>query len=58
MAKPLPADEHVPMTRPDLMLAQHEQDYGHCYTFADLDDGRIMHFVWNALTFSEDGGLT
>ena len=53
-----PPDEHVPMTRPDLMLAQHDQDYGHSYTFADLDDGRIMHFVWNALTFSEDGGLT
>ena len=58
MAKQLPVSEHVPMTRPDLMLALHEQQYGHASTFVDLDDGRIMHWAGNAHALSEDGGLT
>ena len=48
----------VPMTRPDLMLAMHEQDYGHSSSFVDLSDGRIMHFTGNNYRLSDDGGLT
>jgi hypothetical protein len=46
------------MTRPDLMLAHHMQNYGHSSTFVDLDDGQIMHFVHNCYFLSGDGGLT
>lgn len=49
---------NVPMTLPELMLAQHEQDYGHSSTFVTLDDGRIMHFAHDGFFLSDDGGLT
>ena len=34
---------NVPMTMPELVLAEHENAYGHESTFVELDDGRITH---------------
>ena len=49
---------NVPMTLPDLMIAEHETECGHESTFVELDDGRVMHHAgyWNS--YSEDGGVT
>lgn len=58
MTEQMPVSAHVPMTRPDLMLAQYEQQCGHASTFVNLDDERIMHWAGNAYAVSEDGGLT
>jgi len=49
---------NVPMTLPELMLAEHDTTYGHSSTFAELDDGRILHVAAAWKNYSEDGGLT
>ena len=49
---------NVPMTLPELMLAEHETTCGHSSTFVELDDGRILHVVGHQKNYSEDGGLT
>ena len=49
---------NVPMTLPELMLAEHDTSYGHSSTFAELDDGRILHVAAAWKNYSEDGGLT
>ena len=49
---------NVPMTLPELMLAEHEPICGHESTFVELDDGRILHVAGFWKNYSEDGGLT
>jgi hypothetical protein len=49
---------NVPMTMPELMLAEEETACGHSSTFAELDDGRVMHVAAAWRSYSEDGGLT
>ena len=49
---------NVPMTLPDLMLAEHETEYGHESTFVELEDGRILHVAAYWKNYSEDGGIT
>ena len=49
---------NVPMTRPEEVLAVHETRYFHSSTFAELDDGRILHAANRTFTTSDDGGLT
>ena len=49
---------NVPMTLPELMLAEHETICGHSSTFVGLDDGRILHVAGSWKNHSEDGGLT
>ena len=36
---------NVPMTLPELMLAEHETICGHSSTFVELNDGRILHMA-------------
>ena len=36
---------NVPMTLPELVLAEHETICGHESTFVELDDGRILHLA-------------
>ena len=49
---------NVPMTLPELMLAEHDTICGHSSTFVELDDGRVLHVAAFWKSFSEDGGLT
>ncbi len=49
---------NVPMTLPEQVLAVHETNYGHCSSFVQLDDGRILHVGGGDFTTSEDGGIT
>ena len=49
---------NVPMTMPELMLAEHETICGHSSTFVERDDGRILHVAGFWKNYSEDGGLT
>ena len=49
---------NVPMTLPELMLAEHDTPFGHSSTFLELDDGRILHWAGHQRTHSDDGGLT
>ena len=49
---------HVPMTRPDELLAVHETRFFHSSTFTRLTDGRLLHAAHSHFTTSEDGGLT
>ena len=49
---------NVPMTLPELMLAEHTTCCGHASTFVELDDGRILHMACHWKNHSEDGGLT
>ena len=49
---------NVPMTLPELMLAEHETACGHSSTFIELDDRRLLHVAGNWKNHSEDGGLT
>ena len=48
---------NVPMTRPEEALAIHETNYFHSSTFAELDDGRILHAAGTTFTTSDDGGM-
>ena len=49
---------NIPMTLPDLMLAQHEQQFMHSTTWVELDDGRILLWCAQVHCHSDDGGLT
>lgn len=49
---------NVPMTRPDEMLAMHEQNYGHSVSFVGLDGGRILEGTGAEFIYSDDGGIT
>ena len=49
---------NVPMTLPDLMLAEHGTTFFHSSTFVELDDSRILHAAGTGQCTSEDGGLT
>jgi len=49
---------NVPMTRPEELLAIHDQSYGHSSTFVELEDGRILHVAGTIFTTSDDGGIT
>ena len=49
---------NVPMTLPELMIAEHETECGHSSTFVELDDDRILHVAGFWKNQSEDGGLT
>ena len=50
---------HVPMTRPDEMLAMFEQAYGHSVSFCRLEDGRILMVAdGGEFCVSPDGGIT
>ena len=48
----------VPMTRPEKALAIHHTPYFSRSTFAELEDGRILHSAGEPFTTSEDGGIT
>jgi len=49
---------NVPMTRPEEMLAVHEQHYGHSVTFVGLESGRILESSGAEFLCSDDGGIT
>lgn len=49
---------NVPMTNQKLMLAMHEQKYGHSVSFVELADGRVLLGGGNEFRVSADGGLT
>ena len=48
---------NVPMTLPQLMLAEHNTPFFHS-SFLELDDGRILHVGVGMSNYSQDGGLT
>ena len=51
--------DHVPMTRPEELLALHEMSNGHSTGWVELDDGRILMMARaNKFRISEDGGIT
>jgi len=52
------AQKNVPMSPPELMLALHEQTYGHKVSFVELADGRILLNAGTQFRISEDGGLS
>ena len=52
------SSSNVPMTRPEGMLAEHKTNFFHSSTFAELDDGRILHAAGTRFTTSADGGIT
>ena len=45
---------HVPMTLPDLMLAEHLTTFFHSSTFTQLEDGRVLHTAGNRFTITEE----
>lgn len=49
---------HVPMTRPEELLALHHTSYFHDSSFAQLDGNRLLHASGDGFNLSEDGGLT
>lgn len=49
---------HMPMTRPDLVLATHEQKYGHSVSWVELPEGRILMSGGRAFRISTDKGIT
>ncbi len=49
---------HVPMTRPEELLALHHTSYFHDSSFAQLDGDRILHASGDGFNLSGDGGLT
>ena len=49
---------NVPMTLPQLVLAEHDTPFGHQSTFVELDDGRYFHMAGRTSNYTEDGGLT
>ncbi len=49
---------NVPMTLPELMLAEHRTIFYHASTWAQLEDGRLIHIAAERMTVSEDGGIT
>ncbi len=61
LGSPLKGDyqmSNVPMTRPEEVLAIHEQSYGHSVTFVGLEDGRILESTGSEFLYSDDGGIT
>ena len=49
---------NAPMTLPELAISIQFRPYGHTSTYAQLDDGRILHASHHVCEWSEDGGLT
>ena len=49
---------NVPMTLPELAISIQYRPYGHTSTYAQLDDGRLLHVSHHVYEHSEDGGLT
>ena len=49
---------HVPMTLPELAIANYTRPFSHTCTYVELDDGRILHCSKRAIDYSSDGGLT
>ena len=49
---------HVPMTLPDLALSVQSHPFSKNSSFAQLDDGRIVHANHHSCQTSDDGGLT
>jgi len=49
---------NVPMTRPNELLAMHEQNYGHSVSFVGLEGGRILEGTGAEFIYSDDGGIT
>jgi hypothetical protein len=49
---------NIPMTNPGLVLATHEQNYGHSVNFLELPDGRILMNVGKEFRISNDSGMT
>ena len=49
---------HVPMTRPEEVIAVHHQNYGFEVTFTALSGDRILRLGINEFSVSEDGGET
>ena len=49
---------NVPMTRPELMLAQFRTHFFHNSSYVRLDEGRIVHACCDWVNHSEDGGLS
>lgn len=50
-------ESHVPMSRPDLVMAAHKHNGGHGVTWVALDDGRILR-AGGGFFYSEDGGIS
>lgn len=48
----------VSMTRPQEVLATHFTKFHHGSTFAELENGRILHVANSVFSTSDDGGLT
>ena len=49
---------NVPMTRPQEVLATHEQSYGHSVCWTPLEGGRVLLSGGGEFRASDDGGLT
>ena len=49
---------NVPMTLPQLMLAEHDTPFFHSSTFPELDGGRILNVAGQDHNYLQDGGLT
>ena len=49
---------HVPITRPDDVLAVHHTNHGHSVCWAQLDSGRVIMCGTGRFSTSDDGGLT
>lgn len=50
--------EHIPMTRPDQVLAVHEQRYGHSVGWVQLHDGTVLMSGGGEFRTSSDLGIT
>src|SRR5262245_23651051 len=48
----------VPMTRPEALLAVHDNRAGHSSTFVELEAGRILQLAGTRFMTSDDGGIT
>ena len=49
---------NVPMTMPELVIDTQAHPFSHTTTFAQLEDGRIIHCSHHVRQWSDDGGLT
>jgi hypothetical protein len=49
---------NVPMTLPELMLAEYYRPLAASCSFVELDDGRVFHASKGVRSYSEDGGLS
>ena len=49
---------NVPMTLPELVIAEQAYPHSHTSSFVALEDGRLFHASHKASNYSQDGGLT